>query len=201
MRDLMILTPLCYGGYRYSPVGGFLSDRIEAVKRRFKPDEAERKLFYALAADVLADPDFIAAGRHLQHGTTSVYEHSVHVAFTAFCMAVRLRRPVRLQELVRGALLHDYFGYDWHEKGGGHRLHGFFHPKRACRRAEKKYALTRVERGIILRHMWPLTLLPPCTREAWIVTAADKLCALDETLGRFLAAAGIESRWRALARV
>lgn len=67
-------------------------------------------------------------------------------------------RPVRLRELVRGALLHDYFGYDWHEKGGGHRLHGFFHPKRACHRAEKKYALTRVERGIILRHMWPLTL-------------------------------------------
>ena len=30
--------------------------------------------------------------------------------------------------------------------------------------------------------MWPLTVIPPMCREAWIVTTADKYCSLLETL-------------------
>lgn len=30
--------------------------------------------------------------------------------------------------------------------------------------------------------MWPLTIVPPCCREAWIVTTADKWCSFLETL-------------------
>jgi len=29
--------------------------------------------------------------------------------------------------------------------------------------------------------MWPLTVIPPMCREAWIVTTADKYCSLMET--------------------
>ena len=34
------------------------------------------------------------------------------------------------RELIRGALLHDYFLYDWHipDKENPHKLHGFYHP-------------------------------------------------------------------------
>ncbi len=37
-------------------------------------------------------------------------------------------------------------------------------------------------KNIIIRHMFPLTLVPPTCTEAWIVCIADKICAIEETL-------------------
>ena len=34
--------------------------------------------------------------------------------------------------------------------------------------------LNKKERNIILRHMWPLTIIPPRYKEAWIVQYCDK---------------------------
>ena len=31
--------------------------------------------------------------------------------------------------------------------------------------------------------MWPLTIVPPMCKEAWIVSVADKYCSTMETLG------------------
>ena len=78
------------------------------------------------------------------------------------------------------ALLHDYFLYDWHDKDPSHRLHGFTHPRRALENAAADWELTDRERDIILHHMFPLTPLPPRSREAWLVCLADKLCAVQE---------------------
>ena len=38
------------------------------------------------------------------------------------------------------------------------------------------------ERNIILRHMWPLTLIPPVTRAGFAIVWADKVCSLEETV-------------------
>ena len=88
------------------------------------------------------------------------------------------------RDLVRGALLHDYFLYDWHDKYHRDikRLHGFYHPGIALRNAMKEYELTKREQDIIKKHMWPLTVIPPLCREAWIVTMADKYCSMLETM-------------------
>ena len=88
------------------------------------------------------------------------------------------------KDLIRGALLHDYFLYDWHDKNRANyqKLHGFYHPGIALRNAEKEYRLSPREKDIIKKHMWPLTIVPPRCREAWIVTTADKYCSLLETL-------------------
>ena len=63
-----------------------------------------------------------------------------------------------------------------------HNLHGFYHPGIALRNASAEYRLTPRERDIIKKHMWPLTVVPPMCREAWIVTMADKWCSTLETL-------------------
>jgi len=34
---------------------------------------------------------------------------------------------------------------------------------------------------ISMRHMWPLTPVPPSTRAGYAVTFADKMCCLEET--------------------
>lgn len=82
---------------------------------------------------------------------------------------------------MRGALLHDYFLYDWHTKHEGHSLHGFFHPGRALKNAERDFSLSPTERNMIKTHMFPLTLPPPKCKESWILVVADKVCAIKET--------------------
>lgn len=92
--------------------------------------------------------------------------------------------PCSERELIRGALLHDYFLYDWHDRSRENyqALHGFYHPGIALKNASKEYKLTLREKDIIKKHMWPLTIVPPRCREAWIVTTADKYCSILETL-------------------
>ena len=132
--------------------------------------------------DILASHGMQLERGFYQHGSVSVYDHSFAVAV----MCVRLSRFLRirtdLRALVRGALLHDYFLYDWHQKDSSHRLHGFRHPKTALGNAQRDYHLNWKEKNIIARHMFPLIPVPPQCREAWIVCLADKWCALGETV-------------------
>ena len=105
----------------------------------------------------------------IQHGTTSVYEHSEKVARVSRHIAGLLPVKVRKNALTRGALLHDYFLYDWHDKNNGRKLHGFTHPRTALENAKRDYKLTKVEQDIIAHHMFPLIPIPPHTKEGWIV--------------------------------
>lgn len=118
--------------------------------------------------------------KYIQHGNTTVYAHSVNVASFSLRLAEKLNLRIDKRSLVRGALLHDYFLYDWHDKNKEHSLHGFFHPKTALNNAKFDYLLTQREENIISRHMFPLTPVPPTCREAWLVCVADKYCAVRE---------------------
>ena len=103
---------------------------------------------------------------YIQHGAVSCYLHSFFVAYMSVWLAKRFRIRVHLRSLVRGALLHDYFLYDWHIKDPDRKAHGFSHA---------------VERDVIARHMFPLNLTPPRYRESILVCIADKICAVYET--------------------
>ena len=118
----------------------------------------------------------------MQHGTTSIYRHSLNVAYTSLWMMERWQIRLEPKSLVRGALLHDYFLYDWHNPDNGHRLHGFSHPYTSLKNAKRDYSITKREADIIVKHMFPLTIVPPQTKEAWIVCLADKICAGEETI-------------------
>ena len=122
--------------------------------------------------------------RYAQHGACSVYEHSIRVACTALKLARRLAPGLNRDALVRGALLHDYFLYDWHIPDPTRPKHAFYHPRVALRNALRDYALSDTETDVILRHMFPLVPIPPRTREGWIVCLADTWCALGETVNR-----------------
>lgn len=121
--------------------------------------------------------------QHIQHGSVTVYAHCLSVAAESVRIAQRLGLDVDMDSLVRGALLHDYFLYDWHDNPDGrHNVHGFTHPYTALRNAKEDFDLTKKECDIIVHHMFPLVPLPPHSKEAWIVCTADKICALKETL-------------------
>lgn len=118
----------------------------------------------------------------MQHGTISVYAHSVSVALLCVQIAAFLPFRVDMASLVRGALLHDYFLYDWHVPDKKHQLHGFRHARWALENAQRDFALNDIERNMILSHMFPLNLVLPRYRESIILCTADKWCALQETL-------------------
>ena len=137
----------------------------------------------AAAARLEKEGRYTATRRCIQHGRVSVYAHCISVADTACVLAETLHLRVNERALIRGALLHDYFLYDWHDKANGHRWHGFTHPGTALHNASEDWKLTPVEKEIIKKHMFPLTPIPPTCREAWLVCLADKICAAKETTG------------------
>ncbi len=149
-------------------------------------NEEYRSLLYRHGGDILLDEKFTRLKEFIQHGNVTVYEHCIHVALCAIKLNRKLGIMSRERELVRGALLHDYFLYDWHNAdapGNTHpKLHGFYHPGIALRNATRDFALSEREKDIIRKHMWPLTLNPPRCREAWVVCLADKYSSTLETL-------------------
>lgn len=158
--------------------------RTEKYRKQYE----QRRKFYRLlkenASDILHSENFQKTRHHIQHGTMPVYRHCLDVAKQSIQINKALGLGCSERDLIRGALLHDYFLYDWHDKNRENyqKLHGFYHPGIALKNARKEYHLTRREEDIIKKHMWPLTVVPPLCREAWVVTAADKYCSLLETL-------------------
>ena len=81
----------------------------------------------------------------MQHGKVSVHSHSISVAECSLSIREKLQKlGIRSEErdIIRGALLHDYFLYDWHNhihKKGWRNLHGFTHPETALNNARKEY--------------------------------------------------------------
>lgn len=118
----------------------------------------------------------------IQHGDVSVYEHSILVAKKSLELAEKFNIDVDEEALIRGALLHDYFLYDWHEKDDSHKWHGFFHPMKSLKNAMRDFDISEIEEDIIKKHMFPLTPVPPKTKEGWLVCMADKICAMKETV-------------------
>lgn len=140
------------------------------------------EFFDSVAGEIINHPVYLLMKNYLAHGTTSVYEHSLSVAIYAYQYARKKKYDLDYRSLIRGALLHDFYLYDWHEKCGGHRLHGFRHPFIALKNAKKYFVLCPKEENIILSHMFPLVFwIFPMSKEARIVVSIDKRCAMRET--------------------
>lgn len=165
---------------------GYIRSKRQARKwsQKLKNYRTIQKQIMQEAEDILNSRNFYKTKQYLQHGNVTVNEHVWNVARYSVIISEKLRIPCNRREMIRGALLHDYFLYDWHQpdEKNPHKLHGFYHPGTALRNASRDFDLTDREKDIIKKHMWPLTLFPPLCREGWIVTAADKWCSTMETL-------------------
>ena len=145
--------------------------------------EIEREQLYAIVEKYDHHPDVQRMREYIQHGSVTTYQHCKNVALVSFWLNRRLHLHADETSLAVGALLHDFYLYDWHDSSQHIHLHGFHHPSTALANAEKYYSVNDKERNIIKSHMWPLTItaIPRC-REALIVCIADKWCSAQETL-------------------
>lgn len=140
--------------------------------------------------DVIHSSEYCAMKNYKHHIKGSVFDHSVKVAFLCYKHHKRFGTKINLEEFVRGALLHDYYLYDWHDKSSPHKFHGFTHPRCALNNALEKYPdLTETEQDMILRHMFPLTPIPPHTKAGWLLCFYDKAAAVSDYFG--------ENKWKA----
>lgn len=138
-------------------------------------------IIYEYAYDILSSENMQSEKNFIQHGSVSVYQHSLNVTKSCIKLTKALHINVDMRSLVRGALLHDYFLYDWHISDKSHCLHGFRHAGFALKNASAEYQLNKIEKNMIKRHMFPLNPVPPRYKESCILCIADKICAVKET--------------------
>ena len=158
---------------------------LDKYKRQYEERKEFHKLLKEYASDIIASENFRSTRNYIQHGSMPVYRHCMDVADQSIKISKLLRVNCNERELIRGALLHDYFLYDWHDKNHIHkRPHGFYHPQAALDNARQDFLLNEREENMIKRHMFPLTLVPPRYKEAWILCYIDKVCSGRETVKR-----------------
>lgn len=154
---------------------------------KIKKKEVEDLIFKSYLEEIMQKKKYLKMNRYIQHGNTSCLLHSIAVSYYSFRLAKFLRLNVHEKELIRGALLHDYFLYDWHAKYKPTRnvgLHGRIHPKIALFNARKDYNINELEADIIARHMFPLTFTPPKYKESIIVCLVDKVLSTYEVFSK-----------------
>ena len=141
--------------------------------------------FDAIALPILESPLYAPTKEYVAHGNTSVYGHCLNVATSAYAYAKSKKMQIDYHALIRGALLHDYYLYDWHDKQNRAKYHGFSHPFIAAKNAKRDFHLNKKELHIIEAHMFPLVFwIFPGSKEARLVSKFDKKCCSAEHKGK-----------------
>ena len=116
------------------------------------------------------------------HRGSNTYEHSFKVAKLAIKHALR-HKNANLKAILVASILHDYYLYDWRRNREKLKGHGKNHPYIAAKNAVDDFNITAEVEKIITSHMWPINLKNfPNSKEARIVTIADKMIATREAL-------------------
>lgn len=142
--------------------------------------EENDKEFFNCVRDLLFTPEVQSLKQYPQHDKMDRLQHITSVAYMSYRVSKKLNLDYK--KAARAATLHDLFYYDWHESDWSHRFHGFRHPKFAAVNAKTLCGdkLDKKMEKMILRHMWPLTPLPPSSLEGLVLTFSDKYCASKE---------------------
>lgn len=137
--------------------------------------------YIAIISDILYTKEVQHLDDFVQHHVTTRLAHSLSVSYTSYLIGKKLGLDCR--SIARAGLLHDMFYYDWRTTKFDEGTHAYVHPRIAVKNAEKITTLNKVERDIILKHMWGATIGLPRYKESYVVTMVDKYCAVSEVVG------------------
>ena len=153
--------------------------RVLGSRRTFCDEDDEKALtFIETVADITTVKEYRELMHCRQHHATSRYQHCLNVAWYSYLMARKAGLDYR--SCARGAMLHDFYLYDWHKGTPLPGRHCAVHPRIALMNAEKYFKLNDIEKDCIVHHMWPNGTAWPKTKEGMIITIADKYCAALE---------------------
>ncbi len=138
--------------------------------------------FKSYVKGILEHSEFQKRKNYHHHENRSVYTHSLMVSWKSYKIARFFH--LNKKNVAIAGLLHDFYYKDWQlnkEKKPFLKSHGFIHPKEALENSKKyfpKLMNKRIENSIV-RHMFPLTLIPPRYYEGWIITMVDKWVSME----------------------
>lgn len=155
---------------------------IELIKLKLnlKADSCSYSGYERCISDLIQNKIVCSMEQFIQHSNVTCLEHSIYVSYSSYLICKRLGLDYR--SAARGGLLHDFFLYDWHITKLRNGLHGFTHPYTALKNANENFSLNKIEKDIIEKHMWPLTIRLPKYKESFIVSFVDKYCSLMEII-------------------
>jgi len=145
-------------------------------------DTATATLFNECIEDLINNEMVKELDIYSQHIGTSRLQHSINVAYYSFIACRRLNLDYR--SAARAGILHDLYLYDWRDPESPRGYHAALHPIEALKNAEKITQLNKIEKDAIVKHMWPMTIIPPRYAESHIVSLVDKYCACAEVIDR-----------------
>ena len=142
--------------------------------------EIEKEVeFQEIIHPLIQHPTVQEMRNYRQHFQTSCYEHCYQAAYYCYKIAKKFHWDYR--SVTRAAMLHDLFLYDWREKTDRHGLHAYTHGKTACQNASAILSISDKDTDSITKHMWPVTLAFPKSKEGFLLTFVDKYCAIEES--------------------
>jgi len=135
--------------------------------------------FINIVKDIYENANVLELKNYIQHVYSSRYEHCSQVALLTYVVCKKMK--LDYVSATRGAMLHDFYFYDYNNrKDAPKHFHLFKHPRISLENALKYFNLNVLERDVILNHMWPVTIRFPKHLETYIVTFIDKYCAVKE---------------------
>ncbi len=154
--------------------------KIYAQSYKLSPERQPE--FFDIISDYYYTEEVQSLRIYCHHDYINRLTHVMSVTYMSYALSKKAGLDYKSATI--GALLHDLFFYDWHDDDRVHRPHGYKHPRFALQQARKltNNSLTHKEENIILRHMFPLTLTPPSSKEGVIVSLSDKYCATVELI-------------------
>ncbi len=139
----------------------------------------DKEEFESIIKDIVNNKTVQEMKKYRQHCNISCYEHCYRTAY--YCYKICKKLHWDYVSVARAAMVHDLFLYDWRVKSDRKGLHAFTHPKAAYENASKLFDLSKKEKDIIVKHMWPVTLALPRYKESYVLTLMDKFSATKES--------------------
>ena len=133
------------------------------------------KEFLEIVQPILDLEEFNNTKFQKHHGITR-YDHSMNVAYITYVVTKNLK--LNYKEATFAALIHDFFNDEVKGENGYQRL--VDHPKHALKNAMRYFELTALQKDIIAKHMFPVTLTPPKYKESVLVSLIDKYSSINE---------------------
>ena len=153
--------------------------------------------WFMLVGDILANEEF-QVRKLFKHHTKSVWDHSIEVSFKSYKVGNKIYADEKICAIA--GLLHDFYPYAWQysdelnnydskyldnlrKKLPLFKKHGFAHAREAKKNYLKYFSEYEDKKisNAILRHMFPLNIIPPRYIEGWIITIVDKMSSIRDT--------------------
>lgn len=153
-------------------------DRKEGIHIKLR----DYKEWYKIVRPIITSKEYLKRKTFRHHGDTSVYEHCIKVSQGSFKLAKKLGLDYKSAAIA--GVLHDLYTTPWQDvlvDQPFFQRHAFSHARCALENSRKyysKYLNPKIENAV-LRHMFPLNIVPPKYSTGYIITLVDKLVSMD----------------------